>query len=192
MLRRLTAPLSLAAAALLLAACPAPSRASGLTTYKKVDFDLLAADTVLAPSTGGSPLTFDPQTSTGFDPSGLKLLLGKYQSPDPQDNQTYQAVRLRFNDGGLAPGGVLDFSLALNPKVLDASQPPFALSLLPNQTHLTLVQTEAPHRDAQGVVWASFRLTNAPEPLSALVWSSLAGLGLLRVRAYRRAHTPRG
>ena len=132
----------------------------------------------LADGTQGSPLTIEPD-SFGFDKDHLVVALNN----NPQVNPTDQKFGLVFFNGGLAPDNLLHFSLNINnalstPPTLEITSP----GSLQGTTLTALAQTTDPVTtppDSSGSV-------NIPEPMSVLVWSALAGFGLLRARRLRR------
>ena len=115
--------------------------------------------------------------SFGFDQSNLQVFLS------PADATT-QGLALQFANGGLAPGGVLDFKVSLGSSY--SSMTPPTLALQPPDADLSstapdlMSYTPASANAAPGA-------TSAPEPVSLALWSALAGAGLLRARAFRRA-----
>jgi len=123
----------------------------------------------------GNPLTILPD-SHGFDQS--QLLVGLKDSGGNPDQQLFG---LSFNNGGLQPGGVLHFALSVDGAL---STPPALLSQTPGVT-ITLNSVSPPSTPSDGDPGSSPVLI--PEPMSVRTWSILAGLGLVRVRAVRRA-----
>ena len=116
--------------------------------------------------------------SFGFDQSNLQVFLS------PPDAKT-QGLAVLFANGGLAPGGTLDFKVSLDPG-FNASDAP-TLALQPPDVDLSttspnlLNYTPAYANAAPGA-----SSNNTPEPVSLALWSALAGAGLLRARAFRR------
>jgi hypothetical protein len=130
--------------------------------------------------TQGSPLTILPD-SFGFDPNHLVVALNN----NPKTNPTDQKFGLVFFNGGLAPNNLLHFSLSIDkalttPPTLDVISPtsPSGLVIKPDP----VATTGGSDPNAPGVP-----PVNTPEPLSVLVWSGLAGLGLVRARGLRHA-----
>jgi hypothetical protein len=80
----------------------------------------------------------------------------------------------------LADGGILKFSL----DVANQNSPPQLVSQTPGVS-ITL----QPSTSSSGSSGGGTPITAAdtPEPLSVLVWSALAGAGLLRVRGLRKS-----
>ncbi len=144
---------------------------------------------VVAPSSSSTqgPLTI-LSGSSGFDQSGVYDYLA---SSSDSNGQPLQALGLSFYGQGIAAGGVLNFSL----NVTNASSPP-TLEWVTNGS-----QTMSPFapNPAMGTAATSTTTTGGsssssgddpvptPEPLSLLLWSALAGAGLLRMRAVRRS-----
>lgn len=126
----------------------------------------------------GSPLTIEPE-SFGFDKDHLVVALNN----NPQENPTDQKFGLVFFNGGLAADNLLRFSLSVNdalstPPTLEITSPGslqgVTLSALSEPT-----DPVTPPPDNGSV--------NIPEPMSVLVWSALAGFGVLRARGLRRS-----
>ena len=117
--------------------------------------------------------------SLGFDQSNLQVFLS------PPDATT-QGLALQFANGGLKPGGVLNFKVSLDPGT--TSMIPPILTLQPPDADLSstapnlMTYTPAFANAAPGSSSA-----NTPEPVSLVLWSALAGAGLLRARAFRRS-----
>ncbi len=133
-----------------------------------------------------SPLTILPG-SKGFDQTQLGVSIGDGVVPQgqPGAGSPLQALALTFSNGGFAPGGVLDFSLKLNSPSANAPQ----LELPPTATGLELIQVVPPKTltpTTESVTPATSSVTNTPEPLSLLLWSTLAGAGVLRARRKRQ------
>jgi hypothetical protein len=131
----------------------------------------------LADGTQGSPLTIESD-SFGFDKDHLVVALNN----NPQVNPTDQKFGLVFFNGGLAADNLLHFSLNINNAL---STPPALEITSPGSlqgTTLTALSNPpgpvTPPPDSGSV--------NIPEPMSVLVWSALAGFGLLRARRLRR------
>lgn len=142
---------------------------------------------VIDENTGNvSPLTI-LKGSTGFDQANLGVSIGDGVVPpgQPGAGTAVQELALTFANGGLAPGGVLDFSLKLNSPTANAPQ----LDLPATATGLKLTEiqpqtaTVPPHSQPEHQTTPP---TFTPEPLSLVLWSSLAGAGLLRARGKRR------
>jgi hypothetical protein len=122
-----------------------------------------------ASSTQG-PLTILPN-SKGFNSSGVYDFLA---SKTDGNGQALQALGLSFYGQGLAAGGILNFSL----NVASQNTPPRLVSQTTGVT-ITLSQTPPPSTPTDHGVPAA----ETPEPLSLLLWSVLAGVGLVRARA---------
>jgi hypothetical protein len=170
----------------LLAILPAPASASGIVNFRLSDTDttgappvssvlmsIVPADSVAPTDPSVSPLTI-LSGSSGFDPSKLQVFLGDGTTPtgDP-----FQALKLDFGTSGFQPGGNLYFSLNLSPTYSGLVN----LVLPSSVNNLTITSLPANFGSGGGQ-------TNTPEPLSIVLWSSIAALGLVRARAYRRAH----
>jgi hypothetical protein len=100
-----------------------------------------------------------------------------------------QAFGLSFYGQGLASlanGGILKFSL----DVANQNEPP----QLASQTPGVSIALQQPTESSSGTGGmntgtgggTTITTDNIPEPLSVLVWSALAGVGLLRSRSFRR------
>jgi hypothetical protein len=121
-----------------------------------------------------SPLTILPGSS-GFDPDGLVDSL----------STDHTKLGLIFFNSGISSGGVLNFALSVDKTV--SSTPPVLTSLTPGVS-IALEKTPSSPPTTTPVTGGSNPVTvNTPEPLSLLVWSALAGLGLVRVRRLRHA-----
>ncbi len=139
------------------------------------------ANSVAPVDASTSPLTI-VNGSMGFDKTNLQVFLS------PAD-QTTQGLALQFANGGLAPGGTLDFKLSLDPSYSSTTPPTLTLqapdtnlSTLPNSELLSY--TPAYVNAAPGAV--ATNSVSTPEPVSVALWSTLAAAGFLRARAFRR------
>lgn len=92
-------------------------------------------------------------------PSGLKIW--DYLATTTKNGPAVQALGLSFYGTGLPAGGVLNFSL----DVTNVNDPPQLVSLTKD---------------------VSITLVEGPEPLSLVVWSALAMLGLVHIHNVRR------
>jgi hypothetical protein len=206
---RLTPLAAVLATVLWLAACPTPALAArmsstaeavdGAATFQLVNApDATAAQqaltlitppgTIVPPDPALSPLTILPGSS-GFDQDSLKVLLIDGVSPQTGEPGTGVALGLVFENGGFAPGGILNFQVSLMP----GFQGPLTLDLIaptPDSVSFGDVPAPIPGGTGGGPTPAPPG-TQVPEPLSVILWSSLAGLGLIRAHAFRRAHAPR-
>jgi hypothetical protein len=114
--------------------------------------------------------------SFGFDQSNLQVFLS------PTDPST-QGLALQFGNGGLAPGGILNFKVSLDPGYGSTDAP--TLTLQPPDADLS---TTAPNLLSYTPTVANGAPpTTTPEPVSLALWSALAGAGLLRAHAFRRS-----
>jgi hypothetical protein len=113
--------------------------------------------------------------SKGFDSKGVYDFLA---SKTDGNGQPLQALGLSFYGQGLAAGGVLNFSL----NVANQSSPPQLVSQTKGVT-ISLDQTLPPTHLPDG---GGIPAAQTPEPISLLLWSVLAGIGLVRARALRR------
>jgi hypothetical protein len=189
------------AAALVSASWPAAARANGivggtasyrLTTTQDIPVpdpnanapQVVAAvvppGTVVPPTqsdgTAGSPLTI-LKSSTGFDQSQLIVAL---KDGTTTSGATQQLFGLSFFGNGFSRNGQLDFSLNLGNSVTTAPQlqsltPGVTIAALDTTSSTTTTSTSTP------VVQNS-----VPEPMSVVLWSAVAGMGLLRARRVRR------
>ncbi len=205
MIRRCPAPLTLLVAILAvgLSAWPIYTRADGMyppltsttgipvpganLTAPQVEYLITPPGGVVPPTnsagTQDSPLTILPG-STGFDASQLVVAL---KTTTSSTGAPEQILGLVFFGQGLAAscaGGVLNFSLSTG------RNPPPDLTLVGPNTYglpLTLDPTNNSGTSPDGGGRGGQSPPNTPEPLSILVWSILACVGLFRVRAQRRA-----
>ena len=153
-----------------------------------------AGGVVTPPSSSPSgPLTV-LSGSQGFNQSLVyDYLASKDQNGNPlkdQNGNPLQALGLSFYGQGLASlanGGILKFSL----DVTNPNSPP---QLVPQsndikialQTSSTTGSTGTTGTDNNGSGGTQIGTANIPEPLSVLVWSAMAGAGLLRARIWRK------
>jgi hypothetical protein len=193
------------AAALVLAASPAPTRASGIVggtanyqltstsdipvpsasaTAPQVIAEVVPPGTVVPPTqadgTAGSPLTI-LNTSSGFDQSQLIVAL---KNGTDSTGATQQLFGLSFFGNGFSKSGQLDFSLNLGNSVTTAPQ----LQSLTPGVSIVALQTGTGSNATSGSSTSSAVTPQAtvPEPMSVVLWSTVAGLGLLRARRLRR------
>lgn len=125
----------------------------------------------------GSPLTIESD-SFGFDKDHLVVALNN----NPEVNPTDQKFGLVFFNGGLAADNLLHFSLSIN----NALSTPPALEITSPGSLQGVTLTALPKTPDPGTPPPDPGSVNIPEPMSVLVWSSLAGFGLLRARGLRR------
>jgi hypothetical protein len=120
--------------------------------------------------------------SSGFSASGVYDYLA---STKDSNGNPLQAIGLSFYGQGLAAGGVLNFSL----NVANASDPPQLVSQTAGVS-ISLDKTSSSSSSSSTSSQTSTSVSDAqvPEPLSLLMWTALAGAGLLRARAIRRTH----
>lgn len=113
--------------------------------------------------------------SQGFDKNNVYDFL----STITDNGQPLQALGLSFYNGGLAAGGIVNFSL----NVANVSSPP---QLVSQNTGVTITLDTASSSSGSSPQ-TSVNHSEVPEPLSLVLWSTLAGAGLLRVYSSRRA-----
>ena len=201
MMRRSPALSAVLAAVLILAGRTAQVSAGGIT-YSLVNntgSPLTEADFEVSPpgSLQGPPVTivdpipsvfnFAPQSSGGHP---LQVSLGT--SPDPSSKFdglvfSFASTQPGFNTQPLPAGDALEFTL--NPAAGFKGTPTLALFEPPKGLSLQVINTTqttgsgdntTPKSDSPPPV-------NTPEPLSVVLWSTLAGAGLMRARKLRRA-----
>ena len=159
---------------------PPTAGASNVTTPQVVALIDPAGGVVTPPATSTQgPLTI-MSGSTGFSSSGVFDFL---LSTTDQNGQPLQALGLSFFGQGLAAGGVLNFSL----NVTNASDPPQLVSQNPNvsitldSTGATTGSTSSTSTNSSSSSTSSITAaTSTPEPLSLLLWTTLAGAGFMR------------
>jgi hypothetical protein len=171
---------------------PAPSGsmpAQGAANLPTPQFTAVIDPVSVVPPPSGSamgPLTILPGSS-GFDPKNLSVFLGSIPS-DPNASITQQALGLSFYGQGLANGGVLNFALTIDKSL--ANNPPLLESLTPGiSIKLDGVENSSSQpssTNGNGSATPASGNGQVPEPLSLLVWSALAGAGLLRARSWAR------
>jgi hypothetical protein len=145
---------------------------------------------VVTPATSSTqgPLTILPG-SHGFSTSGVFDFLAN--GTNPTTGQPEQALGLSFYGQGLAAGGVLNFSLnvanASNPPQLQSQTSGVTITLDPPSSSTSSSSSSSSTSSSSSSSSSSENADSVPEPLSLLLWSVLAGAGLLRVRALRRS-----
>ena len=142
------------------------------------------------PNASANPLSV-LSGSSGFNVGNLVDFLG---SGTLANNSPIEVIKLQFDSQGLAPGGVLNFGLMLDPNY---NGPPPTLVLAPGTTGLSLLPYTPPappptKTDNPGPVVTPtpvpvVPIAHVPEPVSLALWSVATGLGLCRARAFRRA-----
>lgn len=135
------------------------------------------ANSVAPVNASTSPLSI-VNGSFGFDQSNLQVFLS------PAD-QTTQGLALQFANGGLAPGGTLNFKISLDPSY--SSTVPPTLTLQAPDTNLAVTSNGSLLSYTPVYANASPNATSTPEPVSLALWSALAAAGILRARAFRKA-----
>ncbi len=195
--RPASVPVAILGVAIVLAVAPALVRANTIT-YELTNNSAAgtsAIDQVIAnvsppglinedTTSPTGPVTILPG-SQGFNKNGLVVSVGNGTIPagSPDAGNPYQLLLLTFEKGGFAPGGVLNFTLDLtNPN----ATPP-QLQLPPSSAGLQLVQLNGTPPPPTSVGNNVPPVTNSPEPLSLVLWSALAGGGLIRARRIRKA-----
>jgi hypothetical protein len=139
------------------------------------------------PPTSGSGTQESPLTilsgSHGFDPSQLVVALKNATSSSGQPEQMFGLV---FFGQGLAPGGVLNFSLSIEKSL--ANDPPQLQVLTPGVTITPESGTSSPPPSSPPANGGSPPSAGeVPEPLSLVLWSALAGAALVRARSLGRS-----
>lgn len=212
MIRRRRTPLALAALAAV-AALAGRAEAASIATYQlknnaaagtapvsQVVAEIQPPGSVFAPaSSSASPLTV-LSGSGGFNAAGVTVAIGtgKLANGDP-----LQVLNLQFDKGGLAPGGVVDFSLNLganytgpNPTLLledpHTGLAPAGLTIAAFTPPTTSTGSGSGSTTPTAGGSTTTPSNNVPEPVSIALWSVAAGLGLLRARAFRRARQVEG
>jgi hypothetical protein len=117
--------------------------------------------------------------SFGFDPTNVQVFLSP-SDPAPQ------ILGLVFAGSGLSAGGTLDFKVSLDPSYTSMTAPPLSTILPPGAASSTVLPTLSSYTPlvADGAPPA---VANTPEPVSLALWSALAAVGIVRVRAFRKA-----
>jgi hypothetical protein len=143
------------------------------------------------PSSSANPFSV-LSGSSGFNVSNLVDFLG---SGTLSNKEPVEVIKLQFDGAGFSPGGVVNFSLALDPGY---TGPPPTLVLAPGTTGLSLLSYTPPGTPPTGSNTGGTPTggggtttpptTQVPEPVSIVFWSAAVGLGLIRARAFRRAH----
>jgi hypothetical protein len=175
------------------AGATAPAQTSSSTPTPQV----LALDTpisIVTPSSTSStgPLQIVSDSSGYYFNNPSQLLVGVGTST--VNGSQVQALGLTFYGQGLSAGSSLTFSLTFNKNIVDGNPPQTPQFTVVNPTTLQPISTYQIKYD--GVAFVSPPATqsggggetaqSAPEPLSWLLWSALAGAGIWRVRARGR------
>ncbi len=126
-----------------------------------------------ASSAAPGPLTI-LSASPGINSSGVYDFLASTTT----NGVSYQAFGLSFYGSGLTAGGTLQFAL----NVTNQSSPPQLVSQTPGVT-ITLDPSTSSSSGGSGS--SSTVADSVPEPLSLLLWSALAGAGLIRSTGWR-------
>ncbi len=204
--RRPTPFVALTAALALLAVHADRTFASGMAAFRLMNIDPAGSEpissvlariqppsTVVARDVENDPPTILPESS-GYDSSGFdqEALEAGLIEGSGSDGNPFQILKLDFGPGGLAPGGKLYFQLKKAPDytgdvslVLPDSVTNLALETL---DHLNPTGPTDPGDSGSTPPPSEPGGVQVPEPTTALVWASLAGLlGLARARAQRRS-----
>jgi hypothetical protein len=167
--------------------------AKGTTPVDQVVASILPAGSVPDGTNPNGP-TSNPFAvlagSSGFNVANLVNFLG---SGTLDTGDLVEVIKAQFDSQGFAPGGVLNFSLNLDPSY---NGPPPTLVLAPGTTGLSLLPytpptstptPTVPTGGSGGTSPNSTPTASVPEPMSLVLWSAATGLGLLRARAFRRS-----
>jgi hypothetical protein len=147
---------------------------------------ILPASAVEPPAPSLSPLTI-LAGSSGFNSKDLSVALGDGTDPT---GKAIQALQLNFGAAGFSPGGVLNFSLSLNPSfngTLQLLLPPDSNGLKLLAFAPTTTSGSTSTTSGNGSQTGTVTQNSVPEPLSIAVWTSLAGLGWIRARTRARS-----
>ena len=209
MSHRRTTVLRLTAAVLLLGMTAArPSQAAGMAAFRLVNVDQSGADPVrealaLVLPTGSvvpRDVDRDPPTilpaasgysSSGFDLDRLEVSLGEGQLEKADGGfEPFQAIKLDFGPGGLAPGGRLYFQLQWSPTYDPDTSGLIRLVLPVDVTNLAIETIELPddYNSGSGNGPTGPPMGGeVPEPATLVLWSLMAaGAGVWRLRRARR------
>jgi len=166
---------------------------------------IVPPSTVATPGPTDSPLTILPGSTAPAAGGSVDVGLLDLESngvPEPG-----RVLGLNFGAGGLAPGAVFNFALGLQ----SGFQGPLTLELITAETIATLrlppditatpgsitfgetpmIDPDPPTNPIPTPPNQGIPGPQVPEPGAIALWSALAGLGLLRVRAARRAAASR-
>jgi hypothetical protein len=169
---------------------------------------VLALDTpvsIVTPPSGSSsgPLQI-VSDSSGFyfnNPSQLSVEVGS--NPSNGTPITQQALGLSFYGQGLAAGSSLTFSLTFDKAIVNGNPPQIPqFTVVDPKTLQPISSIQIKYDGVAGGSTGTDKGTgsgststvtaqNAPEPLSLLVWSALAGAGIRRFRGRGRRSLPR-
>jgi hypothetical protein len=151
---------------------------------------VLATDSpisIVPPPSGSStgPLQIVSDSSGFYFNNPSELIVGVGNTT--LNGSPVQALGLTFYGQGLAAGNSLTFSLTFDKAIVDGNPPQTPQFTVLNPTTLqpmTSIQIKFDGVANDGSTTTT--ITNAPEPLSLLVWSALAGVGMCQVRGHRR------
>ncbi len=140
----------------------------------------VATGGIVTPPTSATqgPLTI-LANSAGFKSTGVYDFLATTKD---SNGQPLQALGLSFYGQGLAANGILNFSL----NVANQSSPPQLVSQTKGVTIALSPATSSTSTSSQSSGGAT--TSEVPEPLSLLLWSVIAGAGLLRASVMRRSN----
>lgn len=204
MRRPIALTIALNALGLLLAGWPAPADASGLATFRLANIDapgasavqkatlrVIPAGIVPTEDSAGKPRTDSPlkilpdstgYKSSGLDLDGLKVFSGKGVTPE---GDPFKVLQLNFRDG-FQPGGRLFFTV----ETTSPAEADLLRLVLPSSVHNLAIEALPTPAGVNPVSAAPPVAPTVPEPLSVLLWSTVALLGLARAHAFRRSHVP--
>jgi hypothetical protein len=177
---------------------------TGTTTVTQILAEINPAGSVFAPTDQNlNPLKIittpsgptGTSVSSGFDPVGPTadqaidhIGTGTLANGDP-----LQVLDLQFDSRGFTPGAVMNFSLTLTAgdaaptlTLIDPTTglPATGLSLVPFTAAASSTGGSGTTTTPTG--GGSTPSNNVPEPATLALWSVIAGLGMLRARAFRR------
>jgi hypothetical protein len=131
-------------------------------------------------------MTFLPD-SIGYTPPGSSGAASPYVIVDLLKNDG-SAFGLSFFNTGLVPGNIFHVNLDINTAL--QSDPPTFVSNLPGVSLIPDATAPVGSGGSTGTSGGTTPATDNPEPLSLLLWSALAGIGLWYARRLRPAQAP--
>jgi hypothetical protein len=151
---------------------------------------VLATDSpisIVPPPSGSStgPLQIVADSSGYYFNNPSELIVGVGNTT--LNGSPVQALGLTFYGQGLTAGNSLTFSLTFDKAIVDGNPPQIPqFTVLNSSTLDPMTSIQIKFDGVANGGSTTTPITNAPEPLSMLVWSALAGVGMWRVRGRRR------
>jgi hypothetical protein len=165
---------------------PIPTSGSTNIPTPQIEAIVEPAGGVVTPATNSTTGPLSNVSGSGFDPNGVWDFLANAT----QNNQAVEGLGLSFYGQGLAAGGVVNFSLNVanvnDPPQISVISPLSGVTITLDPPASTSGSSSSSGSSTSGSSTSSGSVDSAPEPLSMLLWATLATAGLLRARALRR------